>query len=81
MDSILDKGYATFMEDTLRDMVALPVEGICIVAKLKGGGHMMNYYRSSPVDKLTYAGLIQQNAIVATLQANNWIPKRDADTE
>lgn len=81
MDSILDKGYATFMEDTLRDMVALPVEGICIVAKLKGGGQMMNYYRSSPVDKLTYAGLIQQDAIVATLQANNWIPKRDADTE
>lgn len=81
MDSILDKDYANFLEETLRDMVALPVEGICIVAKLKGGGHMMNYYRLSPVDKITYAGLIQQDAIIATLQTNNWIPKRDADAE
>lgn len=79
MDNILDKGYATFMEETLREMVTLPVEGICIIVKLKGGGHMMNYYRSSPVDKLTYAGLIQQDGIIATLQANNWIPGRDAD--
>ena len=81
MDNILDKSYASFLEETLRDMVALPVEGICIVAKLKGGGHMMNYYRSSPVDKLTYAGLIQQDAIIATLQANKWISNHDDASE
>lgn len=81
MDNILDKSYANFLEETLQDMVALPVEGICIVAKLKGGGHMMNYYRSSPVDKLTYAGLIQQDAIIATLQANKWIPNHDDASE
>ena len=81
MDNILDKSYASFLEETLQDMVTLPVEGICIVVKLKGGGHMMNYFNSSPMDKLSYAGLIQQDGIIATLQANNWIPGRTADSE
>lgn len=34
MDNILDKSYASFLEETLRDMVSLPVEGIGIVVKL-----------------------------------------------
>ena len=76
MSNILEKKYATYLEETIRDMATLPVESICIVAKLKDGGHMMSYYNSSPTDKITIAGLIQQDALIAMMQANKWIPNR-----
>ena len=34
MDDIYQKEYAEFLEATLRELVTLPVEGICILAKL-----------------------------------------------
>lgn len=38
MESIYTKDYAKFMEEALQAMVQLPVEGICIITKLQGGG-------------------------------------------
>ena len=57
MESIYTKDYAGFMEETLREMVQLPVEGICIITKLQGGGIFTNYFKSSMMDKIAYAGV------------------------
>ena len=52
MNDITTKGYASFMEDTLREMVTLPVEGICIITKLSGGAVFTSYYNSTSMDKI-----------------------------
>lgn len=38
MENTYAKGYDEFMEEALQAMVQLPVEGICIITKLQGGG-------------------------------------------
>lgn len=73
MESIYTKDYARFMEETLREMVQLPVEGICIITKLQGGEIFTNYFKSNMMDKITYAGLIQQDATLDMLKANKLV--------
>ena len=73
MDSIYTKDYAEFMEEALQAMVQLPVEGICIITKLQGGGVFTNYFKSNMMDKITYAGLIQQDATLDMLKTNKLI--------
>lgn len=73
MDNIYNKDYASFMEETLKGMVELPVEGICVVTKLKGGAMFANFFNSTMVDKIAYAGIIQQDAMLDLQKANNYI--------
>lgn len=73
MSDILTKDYASFMEETLKKMVTLPVEGICIITKLSGGAVFTSYFNSGAIDKITYAGLIQQDAMIETLRANKML--------
>ena len=70
MGDILSKDYASYMEQTLKDMIEMPVEGICIITKLKGGFVYTSYYNSTMMDKLIYAGLVQQDAMLDTLRAS-----------
>ena len=81
MDDIFSKNYAEFMEETLSRMVKLPVEGICIVTKLSGGAVFADYYNSNMMDKFVYAGVIQQNATMDMMRANNWIKDNEAEEE
>ena len=73
MENIYNKDYAEFMEEALQAMVQLPVEGICIITKLQGGAVFTNYFKSSLMDKIAYAGLIQQDATLDMLKANKLI--------
>lgn len=73
MENIFTKDYAEFIEDALQAMVQLPVEGICIITKLQGGAVFTNYYQSNMMDKIAYAGLIQQNATLDMLKANKLV--------
>lgn len=70
MGDIYSKDYASYMEQTLKEMIEMPVEGICIITKLKGGFVYTSYYNSTMMDKLVYAGLVQQDAMLDTLRAN-----------
>ena len=70
MGDIRSKDYASYMEQTLKDMIEMPVEGICIITKLKGGFVYTSYYNSTMMDKLVYAGLVQQDAMLDTLRAS-----------
>ncbi|MBR5125187.1 MAG: hypothetical protein IKU68_00435 [Oscillospiraceae bacterium] len=73
MEDIRKKDYARFMEQTLREMMTLPVEGICVITKLEGGSTYTSYFNSPMIDKLTYAGIIQQDAMLETLRASGMI--------
>ena len=73
MESIYTKDYAKFMEEALQAMVQLPVEGICIITKLQGGGVFTNYFKSNMMDKITYAGIIQQDATLDMLKTNKLV--------
>ena len=70
MEDIRKKDYAGFLEETLAALVEMPIEGLCIIGKMKGGGNFVNYYKSSVTDKILYAGLIQQDATLDILKAN-----------
>ncbi len=73
MENIFTKDYAEFMEKALQAMVQLPVEGICIITKLQGGAIFTNYFKSNTMDKITYAGLIQQDATLDMLKTNKLV--------
>lgn len=73
MNDITTKAYANFIKKTLSEMVTLPIEGICIITKLSGGAVFTSYYNSSSMDKITYAGLIQQDAMIDTLKINKML--------
>ena len=73
MENIYNKDYAEFMEEALQAMVQLPVEGIFIITKLQGGAVFTNYFKSSMMDKIAYAVLIQQDATLDMLKANKLI--------
>lgn len=82
MNDITAKAYASFLEQTLQEMATLPVEGICIITKLSGGAVFTSYYNSTSIDKITYAGLIQQDAMIETLRINKMLTgNEDAHNE
>lgn len=77
MEDIRKKDYAGFLEETLTALAEMPIEGLCIIGKMKGGGNFVNYYKSSVTDKILYAGLIQQDATLDMLKANRSIDSEE----
>lgn len=71
MENICDKKYAMFMEGTLRNMVNMPVSGICILIRMENGAVYSDYYNSKVIDKMIYAGIIQQDITLGILKANS----------
>ena len=71
LENICEKSYAAFMEETLQRMVQLPVSGICILIKLEDGSVCSDYYNSAVMDKMIYAGVIQQDITWGILKANS----------
>ncbi len=78
MENICEKKYAPFMEEVLQHMVHIPVIGICVLMKLEDGSVCSDYYNSGVIDKMIYAGVIQQDITWGILKANNAVG-RDAD--
>jgi hypothetical protein len=77
MENIYNKEYAAFMEKTLQQMVRMPVSGICILLKLEDGSICSDYYNSKMMDKMIYAGVIQQDVTMDILKANNMVGNTD----
>ena len=79
--NITQMPYATWLEQTLRDISTLPVSGIAFIGVLEGGEMYANYYECSMTDKLLAAGLINQDAMMDTLAANGVIDYADDENE
>jgi hypothetical protein len=80
VENIYKKEYAVFMEKTLQTMVRMPISGICILLKLEDGSVCSDYFNSKMMDKMIYAGVIQQDVTWEILKANNAVG-RDTDED
>lgn len=80
MENICEKKYASFMEEVLQHMVQMPVSGICVLMRLDDGSVCSNYFNSKMMDKMIYAGVIQQDVTWEILKANNAVGK-DSDED
>ena len=78
LENICEKKYASFMEEVLQHMVQMPVAGICVLMRLDDDSVCSNYFNSKMMDKMIYAGVIQQDVTWEILKANNAVG-RDSD--
>jgi hypothetical protein len=63
--------YAPWLEQALQELILFPVKGICMFAVGEDGAIYSNYHDGiSMMDKITIAGLIQQDAMMDALHAN-----------
>lgn len=81
LENICEKKYASFMEEVLQHMVQMPVVGICVLMKLDDGSVCSNYFNSQMMDKMIYAGVIQQDVTWEILKANNAVGRDSDDNE
>lgn len=73
--------YAQWLEESLHNIVGMPVESICIMVKYEGHAVGTNYYNVSMSDKLAFAGYLQQDAMFDTMRANGMIADVEDDVE
>jgi hypothetical protein len=73
--------YAQWLEDTIQDIVKLPVKGLAISLILEDGSVYSNYHNIFALDKLTIAGTIQQDAMYDSMRANGLITNAEEDEE
>ena len=73
--------YTKWLEETLQNIVTLPVKGLCLNAVLEDGAVYTAHYELSMHNKLTIAGLIQQNAMSDSMRANGLIKNVEEEDE
>ena len=69
----LRKEICTFHGTGSESYDAEPVTGICIITRLSDGSVFTQYHNSNMMDKMTYAGVIQQDVTLDMLKANNMV--------
>lgn len=65
--------YAEWLEKALKEMITMPVRGVCLFAITDDGTFYNNYHNISVADKFLMAGYIQQDAMIDTLEVNGMI--------
>ena len=73
--------YAKWLEQTLHEIIDLPVKGIVLTTVLDGGDAYTNYYNISMADKLIVSGLIQQDAMLDAMAATGIIKYTDEEDD
>lgn len=78
--------YATWLEQSLQNIIGKPVQAICIMTKFSdskedGDDIGTGYYNCSVADKLVFAGLLQQDAMLDAMKVNGYIPDDEDDSE
>ena len=82
LNNILSMPYVQWLEKALQELTTFPnIKGICLNAISDTGEIYTNYYEVSMTDKITIAGLIQQDAMLDTLTANGIIESADEEGE
>lgn len=71
--NLKDIPYTKWLEESLQDIIKLPVRGICLNVILEDNDIYTNYYKVSMMEKLAIAGLLQQDAMYNSMQANGLI--------
>lgn len=69
--------YASWLEEALRRISMLPMRTLVILGITESGDTYNDYYNASMGDKLLIAGLVQQDAMFDSLEANGIIKSED----
>lgn len=73
-NDITKQNYTQWLEETLREILELPTESICISVKLQGGAVYTSYSdECTMMDKLQFSGVIQQDAMLDMMRANGLV--------
>lgn len=81
MSKLNDLPYAKWLEESLQNMVGKPIEAICIMSKFDSGDVGTGYWNCTMGDKILFSGMIQQDAMLDTLEANGLLPGDEEDEE
>lgn len=65
--------YAEWLEKSLQSFVGKPIESICIITKFDTGEVGTGYWNCTMGDKLLFAGIMQQDAMFDTMEANGML--------
>lgn len=79
--NITDMPYAQWLEQTLRDISDLDIRSIAFSGVLESGDVYTAYYNAHMTDKLVLAGIINQDAMMDTLEANGIIEYEEDEEE
>ena len=72
--------YAQWLEQTITDILELPIKGLSLHAVLDNGDVYTAYHKVGMNDKLIIAGQVQQDAMADFLLINNFI-KNDEEED
>lgn len=73
--------YAKWLEESLQNIISKPVKSICILTKFDTDDVGTGYYECSVADKILFAGFLQQDAMIDTLQVNGYLEEDEEDEE
>ena len=68
-NDITEKPYAEWLEAILSDICAAPISALAMIGITDNGDIYHGYYNASAADKILMSGLIQQDAMIDTLEA------------
>lgn len=72
-DDILEQPYAEWLEEILSNISAMPIRSLVMIGITEDGDMYNGYYNASVADKILMSGLIQQDAMIDTLEATGLI--------
>ena len=76
-NDIREMPYAEWLEGALRRISVMPMRTLILIGITEDGDTYNDYYNATMGDKLMIAGLIQQDAMLDTLEANGYIKSMD----
>ena len=80
-NDIREMPYAEWLEGALRRISVMPMRTLILIGITEDGDTYNDYYNATMGDKLMIAGLIQQDAMLDTLEANGYIKSMDDEED
>ena len=71
--------YAEWLEESLKRIASLPTKTLIIVGITEDGDTYNDYYNATMGDKILVSGLLQQDAMLDTLEMNGLIKTEEDD--
>lgn len=82
MKDITKQSYSEWLERALQDVVKLDPQDICIACISKNGeSYYVNVFSNFVPNKFMFAGMIQQDAMIDSLESNGYINEETEDNK
>ena len=80
-NDITEKPYAKWLENILSDICAAPIRALAMIGITDDSDIYHGYYDALVADKILMSGLIQQDAMIDTLEAAGLINASNGEEE